>query len=105
MVVARRLARTTSIVQCILERKTSMFQMGDSVTVKQLTENDRQCDFFNNDTMPPYEQQTGTVTYVETDKKHHGFRRQNQYRVRFKDGKSWWWLEEWLEPPIYYNAF
>ena len=38
-------------------------------------------------------------------KKHHGFRRQNQYRVRFKDGKSWWWLEEWLEPPVYYNAF
>lgn len=46
-----------------------MFKIGDNVTIKQLTEHDRASDFFNNDTMPPYEQQTGTVTYVETNKK------------------------------------
>lgn len=82
-----------------------MFKIGDNVTIKQLTEHDRASDFFNNDTMPKYEQQTGIVTYVENAVKHHGFNRQSQYQVRFNDGKSWWWLEEWLEPPIYYNAF
>ena len=51
------------------------------------------------------EKQTGTVTYVETDMKHNGFRRQNRYRVSFNDGHSRWWLEEWLEPSVYYNAF
>ena len=49
-----------------------MFKIGDNVTIKQLTEHDRASDFFNNDTMPKYEQQTGIVTYVENAIKHHG---------------------------------
>lgn len=81
-----------------------MFKIGDEVTIKKLSKNDKTSDFFNN-SMHKYRGTTGRITHLAKNVKYIGFQTQNEYFIHFSDGKSWWWLEEWIEAPVAYNAF
>lgn len=55
--------------------------------------------------MHKYRGTTGRITHLAKNVKYIGFQTQNEYFIHFSDGKSWWWLEEWIEAPVAYNAF
>lgn len=83
----------------------SMFKIGDIVTIKQLSACDKSCAIFNSIAMTKYQGTSGYITHINRNTTHIGFKTQNDYFVRFSDGTSWWWLEEWLEPSVSYDAF
>lgn len=82
-----------------------MFEIGDIVTIKQLSESDKTSEVFNRIVMPKYQGTSGRITHIAKNVSHNGFNTQNDYYIRFSDGDIWWWLEEWLEPPVSYDAF
>lgn len=81
-----------------------MFKIGDNVIIKKLSEHDKTSDLLN-DSMPKYQGTSGRITHIAKNVSHNGFNTQNDYYIRFSDGDSWWWLEEWLEPYVSYDAF
>lgn len=72
-----------------------MFKIGDTVTVKNLTDTERAQYAFYNDIMKKYEGQKGQITRITT----------NEYVVQFSDHRKWCWLKEWIEPETIYCAF
>ena len=85
-----------------------MFKIGDIVTIKQMSEHNETYDVLNRIDrigIPKYQGTTGHVTHIAENVSNRGFKTQNYYYVRFSDGESCWWLEEWLEPSLSYEAF
>lgn len=81
-----------------------MFKIGDTVTIQQLTNKQRNHLLYVPGCMNRYEGQTGQITKV--DKVDYGQdQMQYEYEVCFQDGDKWWWLEEWIEPDIEYIPF
>lgn len=76
------------------------FKIGDQVRLKHLTEEDiekSQLTYFPG--MVENEGKTGKILDVATN--YYGY---TVIEVEFKN-ETWWWLEDWLEQPISYNAF
>lgn len=81
-----------------------MFKIGDTVTIQHLTDKQREHILYVPGDMEQYESQTGQITNV--DNVDYGLDRiQYEYEVCFKDGNTWWWLEEWIEPDMEYIPF
>lgn len=72
-----------------------MFKIGDTVTIKNLTNAERAKYAFYNDIMKKYEGQTGKITRITT----------SEYVVEFPDQQKWCWLNEWIEPVTIYDPF
>ena len=71
-----------------------MFKIGDTVIIKQLTEEQQNHILYAPDKMAKYQGQKGRIIEHE-----------NEYLIHFSDWKEYWWLEEWIEPETEYNAF
>lgn len=72
-----------------------MFKIGDTVTIKNLTDAERARYAFYNDIMKEYEGQTGQITRITT----------SEYVVEFPGQQKWFWLKEWIEPETIYDPF
>lgn len=81
-----------------------MFKIGDTVTIQQLTDKQRNHLLYVPGCMNRYEGQTGKITKV--DKVNYGQDpMQYEYEVCFQDGDKWWWLEGWIEPENEYIPY
>lgn len=72
-----------------------MFKIGDTVTIKNLTDAERAKYPYYNTLMKEYEGQTGQITRIN----------RSEYVVEFPDQQKWFWLKEWIKPATLYNAF
>lgn len=76
------------------------FKIGDTVKIRNLTDEERQTiPLFYHVDMIQYEEKTGKIVDVATN--YYGY---TVIEVEFQN-ETWWWLEEWLEPPVSYDAF
>lgn len=72
-----------------------MFKLGDTVTIKNLTDAERSQYPYYNTLMKEYEGQTGQITRIN----------RSEYVVEFPDQQKWFLLKEWIKPATLYNAF
>ncbi len=77
------------------EKGKNMFKLGDTVTIKNLTDAERAQYPYYNTIMKEYEQQMGQITRIS----------HMEYVVEYTDRQKWYWPKEWIKPATVYDAF